>query len=193
MRILGHVAFLLLLGGIWCQNNRNAKTSGRSTKKSGGNQGVDVGQSPPVVGLTAGSTGRGTGGSAEAGREGAAGARAAGQQTDDMRLHFLKNTQVTCNDGTAAGWDVQDLVFSLTCFPGKNLAGNLTVVSVCWLIEWFQKLHKALVCPYMAAVFSSPSSHSCLFAVLQVLPKGVQRKPPMAVISGRWVFKNSTG
>lgn len=126
MKILGQVAFLLLLGGIWCQNNRNAKASGKSTKKSGGNQGGDVGQSPPAVDLTPGSTGstgssestgstgstggtgstgstRGTGGTAEAGREAAAGARAAGQQSDDMRLHFLKNTQVTCNDGTAAG------------------------------------------------------------------------------------------
>lgn len=102
MRILGHVAFLLLLGGIWCQNNRNAKTGGKSTRKSGGNQRVDVGQSPRVVDLTTGST-RSTGSLAEAGREGAAGARSAGQQTDDMRLHFLKNTQVTCNDGTAAG------------------------------------------------------------------------------------------
>lgn len=105
MKILGQVAFLLFLGGIWCQNNRNAKASGKSTKKSGGNQGGDVGQSPPVVDLTPGSTGssRGTGGTAEAGRDSAAGAREAGQQTDDMRLHFLKNTQVTCNDGTAAG------------------------------------------------------------------------------------------
>lgn len=111
MKILGQVAFLFLLGGIWCQNNRNAKSSGKSNKKSGGNQGGDVGQSAPVVNLTPGSTGgtggtgstKGTGGTAEAGREGAAGARTAGQQTDDMRLHFLKNTQVTCNDGTAAG------------------------------------------------------------------------------------------
>lgn len=101
MRTLGHVALLLLLGGIWCQNNRSAKTSGKSTKKSGGNKGVDVGQ-PPVVDLTAGST-RGTGGSTEAGRDSAAGTRAAKKQTDDMRLRFLKNTQVTCNDGTAAG------------------------------------------------------------------------------------------
>uniref|UniRef100_A0A8C4HY20 Notum pectinacetylesterase 2 n=1 Tax=Dicentrarchus labrax TaxID=13489 RepID=A0A8C4HY20_DICLA len=111
MKILGQVAFLLLLGGIWCQNNRNAKASGRSTKKAGGNQGGDVGQSPLAVDMTPGSTvsTRGTGGTAEAGREAAAGARGAGQQTDDMRLHFLKNTQVTCNDGTASllflgGW-----------------------------------------------------------------------------------------
>lgn len=105
MKILGHVVFLLLLGGIWCQNNRNAKASGKSTKKSGGSQGGDAAQSPSVVDLTQTSTGNtgGTGGTAEAGREGAAGARAAGQQTDDMRLHFLKNTHVTCNDGTIAG------------------------------------------------------------------------------------------
>lgn len=105
MKILGQVAFLLLLGGICCQNNRNAKASGKSTRKSGGTQAVDAGQSPPVADVTPGSTGgtRGAGGTAEAAREGAAGARAAGQQADKMRLHFLKNTQVTCNDGTAAG------------------------------------------------------------------------------------------
>lgn len=111
MKILGHVAVLLFLGGIWCQNNRNAKAGGKSSKKSAGSQGGDAGKSPPVVDLTQISTGntRGTGsargasGSAEAGREGDAGAPAAGQQTDDMRLHFLRNSQVTCNDGTAAG------------------------------------------------------------------------------------------
>lgn len=104
MKILGQVAFLLLLGGIWCQNNRNAKAGGKS-KKSGAAQGGDVAQAAPAVGVSPGSTesSRGTGGSAEAGQEAAAGARAAGQQTDDMRLHFLKNHQVTCNDGTAAG------------------------------------------------------------------------------------------
>uniref|UniRef100_A0A673C685 Notum, palmitoleoyl-protein carboxylesterase n=1 Tax=Sphaeramia orbicularis TaxID=375764 RepID=A0A673C685_9TELE len=51
---------------------------------------------------------RGTGGAAESGRESTAGARAAGQQTDEMRLHFLKNTQVTCNDGTAAGFYLKE-------------------------------------------------------------------------------------
>uniref|UniRef100_A0A7N8XYV4 Notum pectinacetylesterase 2 n=1 Tax=Mastacembelus armatus TaxID=205130 RepID=A0A7N8XYV4_9TELE len=116
MKILGQVAFILLLGGLCCQNNRNAKASGKSTKKSGGNQGGDAGQSPPVVNLTPGNTGAtgntrgtgGTGGTVEAGREGSAGARAAGQQADDMRLHFLKNTQVTCNDGTAAGFYLKE-------------------------------------------------------------------------------------
>lgn len=102
MRILGHVAFFLLLGSICCKNNRHAKSGSKNSRKSGGNQGADVGQSPPVD-VAAGSTGRGSGGPAEAGRDGAATARKAGQQTDDMRLHFLKNNQVTCNDGTAAG------------------------------------------------------------------------------------------
>lgn len=101
MWILGHVAFLLLLGSICCQNIRNAKTGGKSTTKSGGKQGGDVGQSPAVVSAAARSTGRGSGGLAEAGR--VAGARATGQQKVDMTLHFLKNTHVTCNDGTAAG------------------------------------------------------------------------------------------
>ncbi|XP_041839369.1 carboxylesterase notum2 isoform X3 [Melanotaenia boesemani] len=110
MKILGHVIFLLLLGGIWGQNNRNAKASGKSTKRAGGNQGGDVAQSPSVVSVTPGSpeSSRSTGGATESGQEGAAGARAAGQQTDDMRLHFLKNTHVTCNDGTAAGFYLKE-------------------------------------------------------------------------------------
>lgn len=125
MKIFGHVTFLLLFGGIFCQNNRNAK-AGKSTKKPGGNQGVDVGQSssevdlaPISTGSTAGtSNNRGTGnkggtsnnrGAGTVGANGGSGnsrgtsSPAPGQQTEDMRLHFLKNTHVTCNDGTAAG------------------------------------------------------------------------------------------
>ncbi|XP_030000504.1 carboxylesterase notum2 [Sphaeramia orbicularis] len=122
MKLLSQIVFLLLIGGIFCQNNRNAKASGKSTKKSGGNQGGDV---STEVELTSGGTGNtggtgnirgtgntggtgGTGGAAESGRESTAGARAAGQQTDEMRLHFLKNTQVTCNDGTAAGFYLKE-------------------------------------------------------------------------------------
>uniref|UniRef100_A0A3Q3IIB0 Notum, palmitoleoyl-protein carboxylesterase n=1 Tax=Monopterus albus TaxID=43700 RepID=A0A3Q3IIB0_MONAL len=116
MKILGQVAFLLLLGGIWCQNNRNVKASGKSTKKSGGNQGGDAAQTSPVADLTPGSTRgsgspgntRGAGDTAEAGGDGAARARAARPQADDMRLHFLKNTQVTCNDRTAAGFYLKE-------------------------------------------------------------------------------------
>ncbi|XP_076001873.1 carboxylesterase notum2 [Genypterus blacodes] len=102
MKILSHIAFLLLLGGICCQNNRNAKSGGRSTKKPV-NQGGDVAPSPPPGGVPPG-----VGSTAESGREGTAGARAAAQQSDEMRLQFLKNTQVTCNDGTAAGFYLKE-------------------------------------------------------------------------------------
>uniref|UniRef100_A0A3B3DDP3 Notum pectinacetylesterase 2 n=1 Tax=Oryzias melastigma TaxID=30732 RepID=A0A3B3DDP3_ORYME len=97
MKILGCVTFLLFLGGIWGQSNRNTKSSGKSVKKAGANLGGDAAQPPPGAGVTAGSS-RSSGGPAESEREGAAAAaatRAAGQQTDDMRLHFLRNTQVT--------------------------------------------------------------------------------------------------
>ncbi|TWW58592.1 Carboxylesterase notum2 [Takifugu flavidus] len=107
MRILGHVAFFLLLGSICCKSNRNAKFGGKSPKKSGKNQAADVSQSP-LLDAAPGRTGRGSGGLAVAGRNGAAAARTAGQQTDDMRLHFLKNNQVTCNDGTAAGFYLKE-------------------------------------------------------------------------------------
>lgn len=102
MRLLSHIAFMLLLGGIWCQNNRNAKTP-KSPKKPSGSQRVES-QTPPVVHQTTGSSrgSGGSGGSAEAAQEAAAGGRVV-QQTDDMRLHFLKNNRVTCNDGSAAG------------------------------------------------------------------------------------------
>lgn len=105
MKILGQVAFLLLLGGICCQNNRNAKSSGKSSRRPG-NQGGDVSQPAPVDDSTPGPIG-----AAETGREGTSGGQTSAQQTgsqnnrpsDDMKLQFLRNTQVTCNDGTAAG------------------------------------------------------------------------------------------
>uniref|UniRef100_A0A3Q4I9Q4 Notum pectinacetylesterase 2 n=1 Tax=Neolamprologus brichardi TaxID=32507 RepID=A0A3Q4I9Q4_NEOBR len=114
MKILGPFVFLLLLGGLWCQNNRNAKATGKSAKKSSGIQQGDAGQSASAADVTSGSTGRtgstsrNTGGSAESRQEGAAGTRGAGQQTDDMRLHYLTNTQVTCNDGTVAGFYLKE-------------------------------------------------------------------------------------
>uniref|UniRef100_A0A3B3ZWK4 Notum, palmitoleoyl-protein carboxylesterase n=1 Tax=Periophthalmus magnuspinnatus TaxID=409849 RepID=A0A3B3ZWK4_9GOBI len=113
MKILGLVAFLLLLGATVCQNNRqnNVKTGGRSTKKTGGAQGADVSQSSTEVDLPPRSTGSTA--AAASSREqgsgnrgaapvGAGSTRSPGQQAEEMRLHFLKNTHVTCNDGTAA-------------------------------------------------------------------------------------------
>uniref|UniRef100_A0A8C6LFU2 Notum pectinacetylesterase 2 n=1 Tax=Nothobranchius furzeri TaxID=105023 RepID=A0A8C6LFU2_NOTFU len=112
MKIQGHVTFFLLLGGIWAQNSRNAKAGGKS-RKAGGIQAGDAGQSPPAVDVAAASTGntgsgRSSEGPANPGQDGAAGARAAGPQTDDMRLHVLRNAQVTCNDGTAAGFYLKE-------------------------------------------------------------------------------------
>ncbi|KAM6972224.1 carboxylesterase notum2 [Aplochiton taeniatus] len=109
MKLLGQVAVLLLLGGICCQNNRNSKPSGKSSKKSV-NQGVEAAQSP-----TEGNSPPGPGGAAESSREGNSGGRAGGQQpgsqnraSDEMRLNFIKSTQVTCNDGTAAGFYLKE-------------------------------------------------------------------------------------
>uniref|UniRef100_A0A8C5H1R3 Carboxylesterase notum2-like n=1 Tax=Gouania willdenowi TaxID=441366 RepID=A0A8C5H1R3_GOUWI len=115
MKILGQVVLLLLLGGIWCQNNRNAKTGGKSSKKSGGgNQGGIGGQSPSTASGSAGNS-RATGAAGSSGGAGGSGGAAASgqeattqQTTDDMRLHFLKNSQVTCNDGTAAGFYLKE-------------------------------------------------------------------------------------
>uniref|UniRef100_A0A8C6WVJ9 Uncharacterized protein n=1 Tax=Neogobius melanostomus TaxID=47308 RepID=A0A8C6WVJ9_9GOBI len=112
MKILGCVAFLLLLGGIVCQNNRqnNAKASGKSTKQT---HGAEIGQSSTEVDLAPRSTApagssrdRGTGNRGATGAT--AGAGSTRQQTEEMRLHFLKNTQVTCNDGTAAGFYLKE-------------------------------------------------------------------------------------
>lgn len=92
---------------------------------------MDVGQSssevdlaPISTGSTAGtSNNRGTGnkggtsnnrGAGTVGANGGSGnsrgtsSPAPGQQTEDMRLHFLKNTHVTCNDGTAAGFYLKE-------------------------------------------------------------------------------------
>lgn len=126
MRLLGPAAFFLLLGTIYCKSNRNAKFGGKSPKKPGRNQGADVSQSP-LLDVAAGSTGRGSGGLAVAGRNGAAAARAAGQQTDDMRLHFLKNNQVTCNDGTAAGWDVPGPIYYVA-HEGVHCVGGFSLL-----------------------------------------------------------------
>ncbi|KAM9314957.1 carboxylesterase notum2 [Pholidichthys leucotaenia] len=113
MKILGHLVFLILLIAVYSQTNRNAKGGSKPSKKVSGTQGGDADQFSPTAEVTPGSntrTGntRNAGGAAASGQEGAGGARPAGQQTDNMRLHFLKNTQVTCNDGTAAGFYLKE-------------------------------------------------------------------------------------
>lgn len=91
MKILWHVIFLLTLGGVYCQNNRNAKPSGRAPKKP---------SSPSAeISLEDDST-LSSGKETRSGNQQTA---AANKPTDDMKLHLLRNTLATCNDGTAAG------------------------------------------------------------------------------------------
>lgn len=104
MNILCHVMYLLLLGVISCQNNRNAKPSGKGTKKPN-SQAIETSQHGPEDDPNPGPAG-----AAESSKDTNAGGRGVAQQssspnkpTDEMKLYFLKNTLVTCNDGTAAG------------------------------------------------------------------------------------------
>ncbi|KAM4751460.1 carboxylesterase notum2 [Anableps anableps] len=107
MKILGHVTFFLLLGGICAQSNRNAKASGKSAKRGGAAQAGDTGQSTPVADSSQGNS-RSSGRPADSRQDSTAGTRPAGQQTDEMRLQFLRSTQVKCNDGSAAGFYLKE-------------------------------------------------------------------------------------
>ncbi|XP_048871226.1 carboxylesterase notum2 [Brienomyrus brachyistius] len=93
MKVLYHVALLLLFGGLNCQSNRNTKAGSKSPRKTGGQQGGEVASEDEAHPVTAGPGGRGASGN---------------KVSDDMKLHFLKNTQVTCNDGTAAGFYLKE-------------------------------------------------------------------------------------
>ncbi|XP_077460827.1 carboxylesterase notum2 [Stigmatopora argus] len=109
MRILGQAILLLLLGMNWCRN-----TKVQSTKKSTHRDQVDNSMQPsPETALSTGSVSnnRGTAdnGGGKSTRDDAAGARTTKQQTDEMRLHFLKNPHVTCNDGTPAGFYLKEI------------------------------------------------------------------------------------
>ncbi|KAJ3615358.1 hypothetical protein NHX12_018925 [Muraenolepis orangiensis] len=115
MKLLGLVALLLLLEGTCCQNNRQSRTSGKLAKKTG-NQGTNVSRSQsaeevvPGGGGGAGGGGGGAvvGGAAEAAGQAPSGGGVVAQQSEGMRLQFLRNTQVTCNDGTAAGFYLKE-------------------------------------------------------------------------------------
>ncbi|KAK3556206.1 hypothetical protein QTP70_005993 [Hemibagrus guttatus] len=96
MKILGHVIFLLMLGGVLSQNNRNAKPSVRAAKKPS-SPSADVGP----VDDSAASSGK----DARSGNQQTA---SANKPADDMKLHLLKNTPATCNDGTAAGFYLKE-------------------------------------------------------------------------------------
>ncbi|XP_077055558.1 carboxylesterase notum2 [Siphateles boraxobius] len=110
MNILCHVMFLLLLGVISCQNNnRNVKPGGKPAKKPN-SQAVEATQHGPED-----DPNPGLAGAADSSKETNPGGRGTTQQSasvnkpvDEMKLYFLKNTLVTCNDGTAAGFYLKE-------------------------------------------------------------------------------------
>uniref|UniRef100_A0A8C1RCL3 Pectin acetylesterase n=1 Tax=Cyprinus carpio TaxID=7962 RepID=A0A8C1RCL3_CYPCA len=111
MNILCHDMFLLLLGVISCQNNnRNAKSDGKPAKKPN-SQVIEMIQDGPEDVPNPALAGAG-----DSSKETNSGGRGTAQQSasvnkpvDKMKLHFLKNTLVTCNDGTAAGFYLKEL------------------------------------------------------------------------------------
>uniref|UniRef100_A0A671TCB2 Carboxylesterase notum2 n=1 Tax=Sinocyclocheilus anshuiensis TaxID=1608454 RepID=A0A671TCB2_9TELE len=110
MNILCHVMFLLLLGVISCQNNnRNAKSGGKPAKKPN-SQAIETTQHGPEDDPNPALAGAG-----DSSKETNSGGRGNAQQStsvnkpvDEMKLHFLKNTLVMCNDGTAAGFYLKE-------------------------------------------------------------------------------------
>lgn len=100
MNLLYHVVFLFLLGGASCQNNRNAKPNSKLTKKTGSQSAELAPEVQPQSAAGGVDPGKQSGTN---GRGGPQQAAALPKPSDLMKLHFLKNTQVTCNDGTAAG------------------------------------------------------------------------------------------
>ncbi|XP_061686210.1 carboxylesterase notum2 [Syngnathoides biaculeatus] len=99
MRILGQITFLLLLRENLCRN-----TKVQTTKKSSqGNQAANGIQVLPEAVLSAASisNNRATGGTT--------GSESTRDDADEMRLHFLKNPHVTCNDGTPAGFYLKEI------------------------------------------------------------------------------------
>ncbi|MBN3303876.1 carboxylesterase notum2 [Amia ocellicauda] len=104
MNILGHVAFLLLLGGVVSQNNR--KPNSKATRKTVSPAG-EAAQQPPNDEESALQEH-----SKEQGLPNAKPLQNPAlhlhKSSDDMKLHFLKNTQVTCNDGTNAGFYLRE-------------------------------------------------------------------------------------
>lgn len=105
MNIFCRALFLLLLGVVSCQNNnRNVKPGGKPAKKPN-SQAIETTQHGPEADPNPGLAGAG-----DSSKETNPGGRGSSQQSasvnkpaDEMKLHFLKNTAVTCNDGTAAG------------------------------------------------------------------------------------------
>ncbi|XP_026874514.2 carboxylesterase notum2 [Electrophorus electricus] len=92
MRVLCHAIFLVVLGGMSCQNNRSTKPGSKPAKKPG-SPGAEVAQHGADDVPPPGPVLRGAPPHAAA---------------SDMKLQYLKNTAATCNDGTAAGFYLKE-------------------------------------------------------------------------------------
>ncbi|XP_061088881.1 carboxylesterase notum2 [Conger conger] len=112
MNLLYHLVFLLLLGGVSCQNNRNAKPSSKVSKKTGSSQSAELApDDEPQAAAGGGDPSKESGTNGKTSPQQApapAPAPALPKPSEDMKLHFLKNTQVTCNDATAAGFYLKE-------------------------------------------------------------------------------------
>ncbi|CAL8269610.1 unnamed protein product [Gadus morhua 'NCC'] len=108
MRLLGLLAVVLLLEVSCCQSNRPTRPGGKPAKKTGA-QGASVPRAPPAEeDSPAAPGGGGAEGPVEAATEAQPGGPVVGQQAEAMRLQYLRNPQVTCNDGSAAGYAALD-------------------------------------------------------------------------------------
>ncbi|CAL8358798.1 unnamed protein product [Boreogadus saida] len=113
MRLLGPLAVVLLLEVSCCQSDRPTRPGGKPAKKTGGAQGAGVPPRPPppaeeVSPPVAPGRGGGAEGPVEAATEAQPGGPVVGRQAEAMRLQYLRNPQVTCNDGTAAGFYLKE-------------------------------------------------------------------------------------
>lgn len=117
MKILYHVILLFVLGGISCQNKSNSKPTGKSSKKAGSQTGDGAHEDDAP------------GGPADGGRGSSQQSASNSKSADEMKLHFLKNTQITCNDGTAAGWGAQSR--SANCWELLFHSASLIMFASC--------------------------------------------------------------
>ncbi|KAK6476135.1 carboxylesterase notum2-like [Huso huso] len=103
MNILGHVVILLLLGEAVSQNRRNSKSNskvpnqGKKTLNPAGE---------PVPAASNDDTFPVESSSVEDSKDTTV--YQLTNSNDDMKLYYLKNTQVTCNDGTTAGFYLRE-------------------------------------------------------------------------------------
>ncbi|KAG9334967.1 hypothetical protein JZ751_006190 [Albula glossodonta] len=91
MNLLCHVAFLLLLGGLSCQNTRNAKPAGKPPRRTGGQSGEVAPEEDPAPGPVMVDPSKDKQASPQAS------ASANAKPGNDMKLQLLKNAQGEIN------------------------------------------------------------------------------------------------